>query len=133
MAKDLTPRTFNAEVGKLKIETDDRVISGTAITAIPNTAVLSKIDVYDFIVALVTKAGLPVIVDEATGTLTVTRPENILVQNRRQELANVYGDRAFSQLDSVSKALINHIIDTEVAEGKHTKPKPPKPTNQRTN
>lgn len=130
MAKDLTPKTFNAKIGKIKIETDDRVESGTALSVTPNGTVLSQIDVYDFIVALVSKAGLNMVVDEATGSLTVTRPENLLVQARRQELANVYGDREFSQLDTVSKALINHIIETEVAEGKH-RPKPPRP-NQST-
>lgn len=123
MAKDQFPKMFDAEVGKIKIESDDRVISGTGITALPNGAVMSKVGVYEFINTLAEKAGLSAVLDETTGTLTINRPENVSVQKRRQELANVYGDRQFSQLDHVSKALINHIIDGEVAEGKH----PPKP------
>lgn len=119
MAKDITPKVFDAEIGKLKIESDDRVESGTSITSLSHSPVLSKINVYEFIAALADKADLSVTTDETNGTLTISRPENLIVQTRRQELANQYGNRPYSQLDQVSQALINHILEEEVASGKH--------------
>lgn len=126
MAKDLFPKTFKAEVGQIKIETDERITDGISIASVPGQTVLSKLDVYDFITSLAEKAGLEPVLDETTGTLTVSRPENLLVQQRRQELADKYGDRPFSQLDQVSQNLINHIIDEEVGAGKHKRPNKPK-------
>jgi hypothetical protein len=118
LAKDQFPRTFEAHQGIIKLESDDRLAQGTYLTTPARGALMSKINVFEFIQELANKAGLTV-QTAPNGALTVLRPENLLVQKRREELANTYGARPFAELDHVSKALIKHIVEMEVADGKH--------------
>jgi hypothetical protein len=126
MPKDQFPKKFDAEQGVLKIESDDRLVAGVYLTSPSNGAMLSQLSTFEFISMLAAKAGLAAS-ENPNGELVISRPENNLVKARRQDLANKFGDRPFAELDYVAKALINHILDDEVAGGRH-KEKPGKLT-----
>lgn len=81
-------------------------------------ASLSKLDVWDLIVALAETAGFQSEATAAGTGLIIQRPESPAVQERREELAVKFFCKPFSSLDSQNSVdIIDFIVEGEIKRG----------------